>query len=470
MDPEKFIQLQRQMQENNLEVENFLKEFDDWKDTVETKNKKLLNSSTSELPAVRNSLHKKHKKKTKVGNNLPKSDRIRSYDYQAWDKFDVDKALEEISSSDIEHQKTTSETDVELEDKRRINLSREARELGNIRFKEGKFEEAVEQYTLAIRLAPEDPIPYTNRAFAFLKMDQFASADADCSAALKLDPASVKALFRRAIARKSLHQINEAIQDLNTLLQLNPCNKAALDELNSIKGYDSSIGKPDHHSQKLGTFGKLRRIPIIEVGGTSFLSQVSPVESSYSSDVKCTDMQNHKPVNVNYAIDDTKPTSSPSIPIKPSHATPTSNAAAEIPYIQSTEHPQHYPVLSLPSNWFHFERELRELCGGSTGNLTNKAASYLYQIPPSKYEDLIGQNLEADFLSLILQAYQRNANATVQELAERLLFLVKLPRFDIAWMMATNADKFIVTELLQRLTTANTIQPKIIDFIRSQFI
>ncbi|VDQ15904.1 unnamed protein product [Trichobilharzia regenti] len=58
------------------------------------------------------------------------------------------------------------------------------------------MDEAIEQYTMAIRLAPEDPTAYTNRAFAYIKTERYASAEADCIAALKLDQKSIKALFR----------------------------------------------------------------------------------------------------------------------------------------------------------------------------------------------------------------------------------------------------------------------------------
>lgn len=64
------------------------------------------------------------------------------------------------------------------------------------RWQEGKYEDAVEHYTAAIRLAPENPILYSNRALALWKLERFASAEVDCSTALNVDPKSVKALYR----------------------------------------------------------------------------------------------------------------------------------------------------------------------------------------------------------------------------------------------------------------------------------
>lgn len=62
MDPEKFLNFQMQMRENNLEVENFLNDFEAWKETVGSKSKQLESTCQPELPAIRNSLLKKHKK------------------------------------------------------------------------------------------------------------------------------------------------------------------------------------------------------------------------------------------------------------------------------------------------------------------------------------------------------------------------------------------------------------------------
>ena len=77
----------------------------------------------TDLPPVRNSLDKKRKKKKKKvkateSDTKPKTQKIRSYDYRSWDKFNVDKALE-----DIDGQKSSSaseyETDEEWERERK---------------------------------------------------------------------------------------------------------------------------------------------------------------------------------------------------------------------------------------------------------------------------------------------------------------------------------------------------------------
>lgn len=79
----------------------------------------------NELPPVRNSLDKKRRKKKKKvkpaetdSNSKPKAQKIRSYDYRSWDKFDVDKALEDIEGEE-EKESEEYETDEEWEQERK---------------------------------------------------------------------------------------------------------------------------------------------------------------------------------------------------------------------------------------------------------------------------------------------------------------------------------------------------------------
>lgn len=76
------------------------------------------------------------------------------------------------------------------------------KEAGNAAYKAGRDEEAVRQYSAAIRLDPR-AVYYSNRAMALLKLGRYGDAEADCDAALKLERTS-KALLRRASARLCL--------------------------------------------------------------------------------------------------------------------------------------------------------------------------------------------------------------------------------------------------------------------------
>lgn len=85
---------------------------------------------------------------------------------------------------------------------------------------EGKWEEALEQYTSAILAAEPSALLYANRAMALMSLERPRAAENDCSLALKINPDSAKALRVRGKARKALGKYEEALRDLSTSQQI----------------------------------------------------------------------------------------------------------------------------------------------------------------------------------------------------------------------------------------------------------
>ncbi|TNN12748.1 RNA polymerase II-associated protein isoform 1 [Schistosoma japonicum] len=499
MDPEKFLSLQMQMRENNMEVEGFLKDFDAWKQRVESKSQHLGNSSQPELPAVRNSLLKKHKKKAaKQAINDKNTGRIKADDYRAWDKF-ANQALEDDDDNGFDPDKISvpqndrdcsSETDEEQEDRRRIELSKEARELGNIRFKEGKLNEAIEHYTMAIRLAPEDSTSYTNRALTYIKTERYASAEADCTAALKLDRTSVKAFYRRALARKGLGHTSGAIEDLKELLKYNPDNKTALNELEALIGR-KEVSTPKSSMSCSSSFQsrnprKMRRIPIIEVGSNDHNKLMKTctqnitksdcnniyVQNKNNPIIKKDEFQKnnalHSTLEASTILSASRKISSPDKEVSTGNTTIT---CINDP-INKHEPLRNINLRKPPSNWFQLERELRELCQRSTSShnyLSKEAITYLCNIQPTDYDKLFGENMDSDFLSRMIQAFSQSDQLTNQQIADRLIFLSKLPRFDIAWMMTSESERVSMIKFIKTLQNDNSISKEALRQICVQF-
>lgn len=51
-----------------------------------------------------------------------------------------------------------------------------------------KYTEAILHYSFAIKLSPNDPILYSNRSLAFLKLKQLYYANEDAEKAIQLNP------------------------------------------------------------------------------------------------------------------------------------------------------------------------------------------------------------------------------------------------------------------------------------------
>ena len=105
------------------------------------------------------------------------------------------------------------------------------KEKGNAAFKKGRYDEAVRQYTNAIKKEPKTSVLYSNRAMAQLKLGDFKAAEEDCTLALALDPRNVKALLRRGTARSFEQVYDEALSDYQAVLRLEPNNRDARAEV-----------------------------------------------------------------------------------------------------------------------------------------------------------------------------------------------------------------------------------------------
>lgn len=80
----------------------------------------------------------------------------------------------------------------------------------------------------AIRLSPNNPGLYVNRAFFRHQMDDYQGAMDDYDYALSLDPSNYVALYNRALLRQEVADYNRAIADLNRVIALKGTDYRAL--------------------------------------------------------------------------------------------------------------------------------------------------------------------------------------------------------------------------------------------------
>uniref|UniRef100_K3WSW6 Uncharacterized protein n=1 Tax=Globisporangium ultimum (strain ATCC 200006 / CBS 805.95 / DAOM BR144) TaxID=431595 RepID=K3WSW6_GLOUD len=178
----------------------------------------------------------------------PKKQAIPAYDFRAWEKYNVDQALDEIDAEDEKRkeearkQRKTKEMR-EKERKKELaslpsyvdydELSPEEREVhalhekqkGNECFKVNENDEAILYYTRSMAFDDSNAIIYANRAMAYLRIKSFAAAEQDCSRAVLLDPTYVKGWTRRGMTRFRRGKYAEAIADFEEALRLEPSNK-----------------------------------------------------------------------------------------------------------------------------------------------------------------------------------------------------------------------------------------------------
>ncbi|GAB9466606.1 Heat shock protein sti1 [Globisporangium polare] len=90
----------------------------------------------------------------------------------------------------------------------------EQKNLGNEEFNLKNFDKAVEYYSEAIRLDPENHVYYSNRSAAYGAVGNWEQAEADAQECVKRNPQFAKGYHRLANAQKQLGRNAEAIATL----------------------------------------------------------------------------------------------------------------------------------------------------------------------------------------------------------------------------------------------------------------
>lgn len=88
------------------------------------------------------------------------------------------------------------------------------KERGNICFKKGMYESAVDLYSQALQRDSSCAVYLTNRALCFKKLKRWKQVTEDCRAALLLDVNSVKAHYLLGDALLQLERLEEGLQHL----------------------------------------------------------------------------------------------------------------------------------------------------------------------------------------------------------------------------------------------------------------
>ncbi|XP_045537506.1 RNA polymerase II-associated protein 3 [Papilio machaon] len=274
---QKAFEIQKNVRDNAKTFQTYLTDLQTWETEMKRKEAALNGDFVKDLPPVRSKI--KRERPVEVKKKPEK--RISASDYQAWEKFDVEKACEEVDMAEI----GPVSLDSKKSEKDKLEKLREEaqyeKERGNAFVKEEKWDEAIKCYNRAIELIQNDAIYYANRGLCYLKKDSLHQAVADCTAALNIDPTYVKALQRRATARERLGSLRAATADLNEVLALEPRNTAAKKQLEAIKIRMGTKGSKSKSSPITEPNDCPQKTPkIVELDNKAVLDKTTPVKTA----------------------------------------------------------------------------------------------------------------------------------------------------------------------------------------------
>ncbi|GAB9462563.1 hypothetical protein Gpo141_00000051 [Globisporangium polare] len=151
---------------------------------------------------------------------------------------DADAAAAERQQQEEEEEETLEAKLDKLmlgEDEKNVKNASKAKELGNEVFAQGKYLDAIDCYTTALKLCPAEEdyaynraVYFSNRAACLIRLGRPEEAIDDCSQSIELSPNYVKALIRRAEAYEKLDKLDEALRDYDAVLKIDPTIRPAV--------------------------------------------------------------------------------------------------------------------------------------------------------------------------------------------------------------------------------------------------
>lgn len=112
--------------------------------------------------------------------------------------------------------------------KKNMKVASELKEKGNVEFREGRYEKAIEYYSEGIQTIKDMAVLYTNRAQAYIKLNKHDLAIIDCDWALRVDDKCVKALVHKGRALTYMKQFDKASEEFEKAKKLDT-NSSAID-------------------------------------------------------------------------------------------------------------------------------------------------------------------------------------------------------------------------------------------------
>ena len=248
------------------QIDSDLKDWELEMKTTESAKKKILDDFDDPgLPPIRSGFINGHANQEPQAET--KNKRVTPRDYKEWDKFDIDKELDQVDKQEEKKggkkskppQIDTNINTSGMTDEEKMMKAGREKDKGNEAFRAGDYEESISYYTRSIKLH-STAASYNNRAIAHLKTSHWTNAANDCNMVLDIEPDNIKALLRRGTAYKGMKEFSKSIQDYENVLQLEPENKRAQDLISELKEEENKYEEEKKRRKEKG-----RRMVIEEV-------------------------------------------------------------------------------------------------------------------------------------------------------------------------------------------------------------
>ncbi|XP_076810661.1 uncharacterized protein LOC143453271 [Clavelina lepadiformis] len=123
----------------------------------------------------------------------------------------------------------------------KTNIVGSSKAKANALMKSGKYLEAIMEYSEGIAMQPSNPVLYSNRSLAFLKVDQYFFALKDAETTIRLVPDWAKGYYRKGQAEQAAEMYALAIATYESGLRLCPCDEMLLKSLEEAKKLQQKI-------------------------------------------------------------------------------------------------------------------------------------------------------------------------------------------------------------------------------------
>ncbi|NXD85022.1 TTC12 protein, partial [Halcyon senegalensis] len=149
--------------------------------------------------------------------------------------------------------------------KRNERLANALKEKGNEAFRKGDYVTAIQRYTEGLEKLKDKQELYTNRAQAYLKMQEYEKAIGDCEWALKCNEKYIKAYFLMGKAHLALKHYSESRQCYEKILQIDPQKERLFKDCMNEVNLEEKRTEDEERAMKEVQSGKLAALSIKEL-------------------------------------------------------------------------------------------------------------------------------------------------------------------------------------------------------------